>query len=936
MDISVPREEQLLITKLSIPSSPPKLLPRPRLTAQLNAAWNYKLMLISAAAGSGKTTLLASWAQSFSPTTHQHIAWISLDKGDNEPVRFWTYVLTALDMQQPEHFRSLVTYLQTQQEISLQYVQRSLINQLFQSQEQFILILDDYHIITQKEIHRSLTYLIEHLPPQLHIILATRTNPPLPLTRWRAHGNIQEIYGNQLCCTPGESTSFLHDIMGVELPEETLQQVVTHTAGWLVGLQLFALSLQGRNHLMNIPELIEHARGNQRYILDYLTEEVLQLQAPHVQQFLLQTSILERLNASLCDTVLQSQGSQQILEQLERANLFVVALDTQRSWYAYHALFAEALRYYMKQNQNTLIPILHQRASIWYAEHHYTTEAVLHAFAAHEWELAADLIERIPISVAWGAGRLRRWLEQLPEQVIRSRPRLCLACLQIMRAVAPLNMLTNWLDIAEASLTTATQEQASSMAADDAMRQEQQNLLGEIIAFRAFLRVQYGDDPEVFLLCQKALSLLPQDHIARSQVALTQFLAHYVSSANDAETAFHYGQQAIQLARKAGNPALAAFNLGIVVRYFMGTGHLHTIYTMTQQTLQQYTGDPPIPEIGWAMICQAHILCEWNMLDAALDMALQGIKLGKQTELLAFLLYAYSILLHIYLSRGELQKAQSTLQQINDIGKRMSPYLYTHISSLSTIVDRVRLWLASGEISQAIHWAERFDMEEQYYTPLAFERKGVTLARILLAQHQPAQALKKLEPLLHRATAGQRWGHVIEIRLLQALSYQQCQQEKNALHALAEAVRLAEPEGHIRCFVDAGSSMAILLACLRDQRRPYDKTLYLDRLLAAFSGQQQDQGELEASPAKTKQHSLPPLSPLPSTPSPLREPLSNREMEVLRLMERGAPNREIAQKLGITVTTVKRHVSSIFTRLDVNNRVQATIRARALGLLSDE
>ena len=342
----------------------------------------------------------------------------------NEPVLFWMYVLTALDSQQPGLFTQLVTYLQTQQAPPLRSVLQTLINRLAEQSEQFLLILDDYHLVTEQAVHTSLTYLVEHLPPQLHLILATRADPPLPISLLRARGHLLEVRTDQLRCSPDEVMAFLKKTARIELSQDMVEEVATRTEGWLVGLQLLGLSLQGH---ADPGDLLEEVSGSQRYIFDYLIEEVFQSQSASVQTFLLHTSILKQLSASLCDAILQQSGSQQMLEQLERANLFVVSLDTQRRWYRYHALFTEALRHRLEQTQPAFVPILHHRASQWYAQHGRLNEAISHAITAQEWQWAADLIEQVYTRI-WGNSEhamLRRWLEKLPAEVMRARDLVC-------------------------------------------------------------------------------------------------------------------------------------------------------------------------------------------------------------------------------------------------------------------------------------------------------------------------------------------------------------------------------------------------------------------------------------------------------------------------------------------------------------------------------
>jgi len=407
-------QSQLLATKFFVPVAPGNLIARLRLHTLLDKSLKYSLTLVSAPAGFGKTMLLSAWAQSLE-ACHPLVAWVSLDEEDNEPRLFWTYILSALDQQQPECFTPLFKFLQSPEVPSLMDILTAFINRVLESQEHFVLILDDYHLITEQQVHTTLLYLVEHSPPQLHIILATRADPPLPLPLLRAHQQVLEVRTDQLRCTWQETGAFFDEVMGIQLPDETTQEIRNRTEGWLVGLQLLGLSLPERVDPLT---LLEEVSGDQRYILDYLTEEVLRRQTQDMQAFLLCTCILGRLTASLCDAIWQRSGSQQMLERLEQANIFVVSLDSKRQWYRYHALFAEALCHQLKQTQPDLVPILHHRASLWYAQHSQTTEAILHAFKAHQWQWAADLIEqrRLPMmSLTWGVGRhemvlLRQWL----------------------------------------------------------------------------------------------------------------------------------------------------------------------------------------------------------------------------------------------------------------------------------------------------------------------------------------------------------------------------------------------------------------------------------------------------------------------------------------------------------------------------------------------
>ncbi|HEY4032772.1 MAG TPA: LuxR family transcriptional regulator [Ktedonobacteraceae bacterium] len=851
MNVPIFIYSQLLATKFFIPVSPHPLISRPRLTTLLQKSLKYSLTLVSAPAGFGKTMLLSAWARSL-PANTASVAWVSLDEEDNEPQQFWTYILSSLDQQKPEIFTPLLRYVQSPQVPPLMNMLTLFINLLADSTDCFLLILDDYHVITEPQIHTTLLYLVEHLPSQMHIILASRTDPPLPLSQLRARGQMLEVRTDQLRCTTKETSTFFNKVKGIQFSDEMIQNMTARTEGWLVGLQLLALSLQERD---DPTSLLEEASGDQRYILDFLTEEVLQRQPIEVQTFLLSTCILERLTAPLCDAVMEQTDSQQMLKRLEQANLFVVSLDLKRQCYRYHALFAQALRNRLERTHADLVPILHYRASRWYAEHHQTTEAILHAFSAHQWSWAADLIERehLPLmSFTWGANkhalvRLQQWLKQLPADIMRSRPYLCLTCTQMLWTAAQYPMLQIWLDAAEAtlraSLTQHPHADAPSSNVTLKTQQEQQDLLGEVITMRAVLQSYQENGSGALTLCEQALALLSAENASiRIQVSLAQLIAYYASSANNAIAAVESGLRGSILAQAADLPAQAIGIMGTTARYMIGAGRLHEAHQLTQQAMLQGTqpGSPILPEVGWPAVLRADILREWNELDVAHALAEEAISLCEQAvshASLNFALYAYAVQVRICLSRGELDAAHSALQQFEQIGTHMNQHIYLHIRSLFTTIDQVRLWLACGEMDRAVHWVKQVDLKERHSTPFANEREEVGCVRVLLATAQPVPALQRLEPVLERATIGQRWDHVIEIRLLQALAYQMCQQEIQALDALSQAVQRAEPEGYIRRFIDEGPPMTALLDRLQKEQCKDGPTPYLDTLLVAFAKQ---------------------------------------------------------------------------------------------------
>ena len=856
-------QSQLLATKFFVPMASGTLISRPRLHTLLDESLNYPLTLVSAPAGFGKTMLLSCWAQSLE-SSHPRIAWVSLDEEDNDPRLFWTYALSALDQQQPERFTPLFKYLQSPEAPPLISVLNALCDLVLDSQEHFVLILDDYHLITEQQIHATLSYLVEHLPPQLHIILAARADPLLPLQR--AGLRVLEIRTEQLRCTTEETEDFFKEAKGIHLPDDMIQEVTARTEGWLVGLQLLGLSLSEQG---NPATLLEEASGQQRYILDYLTEVVLGRQTQEVQTFLLSTCMLERLTASLCDAVMQQTDSQQMLRQLEQANLFVVALDSKRQWYRYHALFAEALSCQLEKTQPDLALILHHRASLWYAQHDQTTEAILHAFKAREWQWAADLIEQAYsplVSFTLVVGRhtlvqFQQWIEQLPADILACRPHLCLACIHLLWTITPHALLFTWLDMAEATLRAPLKEQTLASVSQrnfsPQAQQEQVDLLGKILTDRTYLSSYLADGQDALALYEQALAhLSPENAAFRAIAAIGKSIAYYSSSANNAMAAIESGYQAALLTQEAKQPAVTFAMRAKTAIYLIGAGHLHEAEQLTRQTIQLETpsDNPQLPWIGWVTLSRAEILREWNELADAQSLATEAISLCEQATALIWPFYLYwghAVMIRVCLSCGDVDAARTFLYQAEQIGRSMNQQIYLYLHSCFTTIDQVRLWLACGDLDRARRWAEERNLAARRGFPFVHEREEVACTRVLLAQTKPHGALQRLEPILQRATAGQRWGHVIEIRLLQALAHQMCQEEALALDVLSEAVRLAEPEGYIRSFVDEGPPMAALLGKLREQQCQAGLTPYLDRVLAAFPQQSQTH---ECQPKQQKEH----------------------------------------------------------------------------------
>ncbi len=824
-------QEHLLATKFFVPSTSRVLIPRPRLNALLDESKRYLLTLVSAPAGFGKTTMLTAWVQSLQEG-HPSVAWVSLDEGDNDPVRFWRYVLTSLDRALPGLCTQLLTYLQNQPSPPFEYLLTALINRLIEGTDRVLLVLDDYHLVSSEVIHTTLMHLVEHLPPQLHLILSTRVDPPLPLARLRARRQMLEVRTEQLRSTLEEAAAFLEEIMSVQLPLDSLEAVNARTEGWLVGLQLFGLSLRGRADPVPVLPLLS---GSQRYILDYLTEEVLRQQPESIQTFLLRTSVLEQLSASLCDTVLQQSGSQQILEQLERANLFVSPLDEHRRWYRYHALFAETLRTQLEREDVEVIPALHLRASHWYEQQGHIGEAVQQALQAKAWQYAADLIEPAATSLIWKRSEslmLCRWIEQIPQEVVRSRPRLCFVYAWVQFFLVSPTAAEPWMRAAETALAIQREAGAMGLPVEES---GQDNLIGEILTLRALSAVVTGDAQAGRALSQQALVHLSEANLfARREAIGVQADAYGILG--DLVLATQSALEAVALAPADESVSQTLHNMSRAIQYLYYRGRLREAWRIAQQAdpLGRGSDNLLFPLMSSIYFFQSYIPREWNQLDLAFEIARQSIQLSQREEFSTVAYIGFTALLEVHLAQGDLVTAAVALEQAERI-------LVTQLQdswflrALFLTEAKVRFWLACGETERAAQWIEeQLRRSDRLPAPLARAREDLAQVRVWLAQQKAEEVLRRLEPLLEEATT-RDWGNfVIGMRLLEALAHQMRKSEREALASLAQAARLAEPEGYLRCFLDEGPPMATLLSRLRERQSRQGPTPYLDSVLAAF------------------------------------------------------------------------------------------------------
>ncbi len=726
----------------------------------------------------------------------------------------------------------------------------------------------------------------------------------------RAQGQLTEVRATELRFGAAEVSTFLRTVMGLDLPPEAIATLESRTEGWIAGLQLAALSLQGR---ADVTAFLAAFSGSHRYVLDYLSDEVLARQNASVQQFLLHTCILERLSGPLCDAVTEQEGSQAMLEGLERANLFVVALDDERGWYRYHHLFAQVLHGHLLQAEPTLPPVLHRRASAWYEQHDLPIEAVQHALVAPDVELAARLIEPIAFLVAF-QGQLYtvlRWIKALPEALVRTRPLLCVYHARLLT-------FTNQLESAEARLEEAEEgiqkEESASLAPI---------IIGWVLDTRAGIFLFSGDIPQAVSLAHQALALLPESEVIPRASALTTTTRAYLVSGDVTPASEHAVAAAVALIRTSDNPFAAVSSICLLARLHILQGRLRqaaATYARVVQVIPRPEVLQTTPSSLFYYFGLGDLLREWNELDVAKRHLAQGMALVNETltvEPTAAML-GYTALARLQQAQGNTTAALATLDALARLAQQR--HFAPHLMTLEAAV-RAQLELAQGNMAAAIHWADTSGLSAQD-EDLRYPHEGeyLTLARVRIAQAHDNLAspflqdvLRLLDRLLWDAEAKARLCSVLEILVLRVLALEAQGDRTSALSTLERALVLAAPEGYIRLFVDEGASMQALL---RHARGRSAVPWYVATLLSAF-------GEQNVSDL-----------PLPAArPSALLEPLTEREREVLRLLLEGASNREIAHRLVLSVNTVKRHVYNICGKLGVQNRSQAIIRARDLNLL---
>ena len=906
--------ELILQTKLNIPQNRPSLIARPHLVAELNGGLSGKLSLVSAPPGFGKTTLVAEWIQQLPP--EQEVAWLSLDKGDNDPTHFFAYLIAALQTINAGIGQDLTVAQLPPPEA----VMGSLINDITAVSQAIVLVLDDYHVLIEPAVHQALMYLVEHMPGHMHLVIISRADPPFSLSRLRVRRQLTEIRARDCRFSTEEAARFLLESMALDLsmPEVTLLE--KRTEGWVAGLQLAAHSLR---HEEDKLAFLTAFAGDDRYIADYLVEEVLNHQPPEIQTFLLHTAILDRLNHELCDAVLQRQDSQALLEYLEQANLFLFALDNRRQWYRYHHLFAELLQERLETLPDEA-PRLHLRASQWYADNDFLPQAVAHALSAADYDRAVNLIYRSVISL-FSSNQLLTlltWWKQLPPEMTAQNPQLCMIFAWAFLATSQWPKAEECLLLIEAALGASMGQLLTEI---DTLEPRTRNALIEVAAIRVTYQSQIEDDTvQTLLLCRRMLPYLEhnEDPFLFNQpaalypvVSFNLGLAH--RTLNQFDEALQAFEEAINLGTIQGNghivgPAITRVAAIEIIRGQLGKAAdtcrrgIDLLATMAGKIS---------PTSGALHIILGQLFYQWNQLHKSAQFLKEGILLAEPWQIKETLIAGYLGMVHTASALGQKEAARAAqtaftayaASEPGPAGRLAAAY-------------HARLLAEQGNMEPAREWLQ---VQGRGLDERSFGAEEALLEihlRLLLGENKALN--EPLVELLEAAEADQRWGQVLELLVMQALSLAAQGEQSQALSALTRALHLAAAEGYVRIFVDEGRPMAMLLQELNGREL---MPVYGQQVLAAWPAKglaNEDRQEKVAS------------GPSPTlAPKSLLDPLTDRELEILRLIAQGLGNREIAVRLYLTLGTVKGHAHHIFSKLDVNSRTQAVAKARALNII---
>jgi LuxR family maltose regulon positive regulatory protein len=900
-------------TKFYVPRPRETLVRRPRLSERLGRATRAKLTLISAPPGFGKTTLVADWLTS-AESDDLLTVWVSLDPSDNESGAFWSSVATALQRAVPAAGET-VSMVEDARPPPIETIVTTLANELGSVGSDVVLVLDDFHVIDVSELQDQVSWLLDSLPPSAHVVITTRADPAFPLARMRAQGQLVEVRADDLRFTRDEAAVYLQQAAGLDLESSQVAALEERTEGWIAALQLAALSMDGQD---DVDDFIAGFTGDDRFVVDYLAEEVLQRQPADVRRFLLWTSILDRLSGALCDAVTGLDGGERTLEVLERRNLFLAPLDARREWYRYHQLFADVLRARLMREEPDRVLDLHRRASRWFEQHGESHDAIRHALAGEDFERAAGMIElAIPgLRQARQEATMRTWLDLLPDQLFAVRPVLSVGYVGTLMAHGELADVEELLRGAERWLEppadTGHQDSAPPTPMVVVDEREFGRLPSAVALYRAAQAQLEGDREQTEAFALRAFDLAGDDDpLGRGAAAGFLGLAHWGSG--DLEAAYGFWVEAMACLQRAGHAVDAVGCNRPLAEIRVAQGRLQEALRTYEHGLQMATdGTTILRGAGDMHVGMSEVLLEWNDLDAAADHVRQSEALGDNAGLAQNPYRARVAMAQLRLADGD---ADGALTLLADAERVFVSEYYPIVRPIAA--QRARIQAAYGRLREAGAWVRERGLSVDDDLTYASEYEHITLARVLLARgarvHDPGsieRAVAILERLLVAAEAGGRWRSVIEILILVALARNGLGRRVAGLDPLGRALTLAEPEGYVRMFVAEGAPMADVVAlAARRGLAPH----YVRRLLDAFA-----RGE---RPAAVDDPTF-------------VEPLSERELDVLRLLASDLDGPGIADELVVGLSTVRTHTKSIYAKLGVNSRRAAVRRGEALGLLS--
>ncbi|MEQ8676879.1 MAG: LuxR C-terminal-related transcriptional regulator [Aggregatilineales bacterium] len=868
---------QVLNTKLYTPVSRPGTVPRQRLIRLLNAGLHGKLTLISAPAGFGKTRLVAEWVAD----SKRPVAWLSLDESDSDPVRFLTYVVAALQTVVPKIGAGIMNLLESPQPPQIDSMLTPLLNEIATMPQDFVLVLDDYHVLDSTEIDSALAFIIDNQPPRIHLVITTREDPRLPLARLRARGQLNELRVANLRFTPDEATEFLNNAMGLALSPEDIDALEQRTEGWIAGLQLAAISMHGVGDKSGF---IQTFTGNHHFILDYLIEEVLSQQSRHIHDFLLKTSILDRMCGSLCDAILQDSKhtGAEVLESIRQANLFLIPLDNERCWYRYHHLFGDLLRKRLGRSPDVDINGLHIRASEWYETTGLEVEAFQHASVAGDIRRAERLVQGagVPLYFRGVSRPVLTWLESLPDDVLDERPSLWLIYAWTLMAAHRNTQIEQTLILAEKAISQVAQTD------------QKRDLLGQIAAIRAMEAAIFYQSDSIIAQAHRALALLnPENLYVRAVVTRSLAIAYQYQGKRSASRETY--QKAIAMSEASDNllvNILATTGLGIIQlsdnQLYEASESFHRVFGLV--------GDPDQPVNCVANLRLAQIYYEWNDLDSAQRYGERGVHLAQQIEGIDSAAGGKIFLARVRLAQGDFSGALSALDEVEHVIRQRD-----FLQQIPALVEaKVDLFLRVGNVREAERLTTAHDLQ-------------LIKARVSLAEGSYEAALELLVAYREKMAEKAWYDEHLKALVLEAVARHQSGSMDEALATIGEAMDAVASAGFVRTFVDIGPPIYNLLleASARGMMPSYTR-----QLLAAFGSSSN-------------------ASYLPSSLQPLIEPLSERELEILALVADGLSNREISERLYIALSTVKGHNRNIFDKLHVKRRTEAVARARELGLI---